>query len=821
MRNFFQDLRYGFRMLRKSPGFTAVAVITLALGIGGNTAIFSLVNAVLLRPLPYPDPSRLLFISEAEPMSGAGGAPQELGFSLPDTEEVERDARSFANIGWYDNTRHVYTRLDGSEQIDVTYATHGLLEALGVQPYLGERFTAADDQAGAGHTALISYSFWQTRLGGDPSVLGRSLTIDGKVFSVAGVLPRDFWWFRGGTVWLPMGAWRWRDRDDHWAVFAVGRLKPGVSSAVAQAELNAIASQLRKQYPQSNARISMRVLPLNQRLVGNVRPALLLLLAAVGFVLLICCVNVANLLLARASVRQREIAIRTALGAPVARIVRQLLTESVLLAFLGGAAGLALAKAAFGLLLELGGDRLPRGGLAMDHTVLWFTVAISALAGLAFGLLPAFRIALGHSALELREGRTFTAGTARAHMRNALMLAEVAISVVLLITAGLLIKSFARLRGVDPGFDPHQLLSLNISLPHGNYRTEADKIHFEQRALEEVLTIPGVRSASMARALPTEGDDWGTWYWAEGEPQPLPGQWPVTYSAIVTPGFFSNLEVPLLAGRPFAESDNQYAEPVVIVNETFAHRHWREQNPIGKHIHFPLVTPGTRTVVGMVTDMKNDGLAARAHEQVFIPYSQPVWFAPYGGSSRAELQPLLISNLNLLCRTDVLPLTLANPVKRKLQEIDPSVSVSAISTMDEVLNDAVSDRHFSVVLLELFSVLGLLLAAVGIYGVISFAVSQRTHEIGIRMALGARVAQVQWMVVSAALKTVLLGLAVGAAVSLLGLRVISSLLFQVRYADPEVIASAAAVLAAVGCLAAFVPARRAAKVDPMAALRYE
>jgi len=636
---------------------------------------------------------------------------------------------------------------------------------------------------------------------------------------VAGVLPRDFWFPSEGDVWLPMGAWAWRARDDHWAMYSVGRLKPGNSVVTALAELNEIASRLRKDYPQSNALISMRALPLNERLVGNVRPGLLLLMASVGFVLLIGCVNIANLLLARASVRQREIAIRTALGAPAPRIIRQLLTESVLVGFLGGAVGLALAKAAFRLILQLGGDRLPRGGVTIDHTGLWFSLAISLLAGIAFGLLPALRVAGGHGGLELREGRTFTAGTARARLRNALMVAEVAISVVLLIAAGLLIKSFARLRGIDPGFDPHHLLSVNISLPHGTYRAEADKIRFEQRALEQLTAIPGIKSASFARALPTQGDDWGTWYWAEGEAQPLAGQWPLTYAAMVTPAYFSNLRVSLLAGRAFSESDNQNSEPVVIVNETFARRHWPRQNPIGKHVNFPVVTPGTRTVVGVVTDMKNDGLAASPHEQVFLPYTQTVSYGPYLQSG--SVQPLVISNINLLCRTKVPPLTLSEAVQRKLLGIDPGVAVSGITTMDDVLNDAVSDRHFSTVLIGLFSGLALLLAAIGIYGVISFSVSQRTHEIGIRMALGACLGQVQWMVVGAALKMVLIGLAIGASVSLLVLRLISGLLFNIRYSDPEVNTMVAVVLVVVGMLAAFLPARRAAKVDPIVALRYE
>jgi putative ABC transport system permease protein len=806
MENLLQDIRYGFRILRKSPGFTAVAVITLALGIGANTAIFSLVNAVLFRPLPYPDPNRLLFVAESQPQV------PELGFSVPDADDIEREAHSFEHIGWYCNTASVYGREDGSERIDITYATHGLLPALGVRPFIGSGFGVADDEPGAGHTALLSYAFWQTQMGADPNAIGRTLTVDGRIFTIAGVLPRDFSFYHNGAVWLPLGAWPYqRVRDDHWAMYSVARLKSGVSLKAAQGELDAIGSQLQRQYPQSNALISLRAVPLKDRLVGNTRPALLLLLSAVGFVLLIACANVANLLLARASLRQREIAIRAALGAPPARVIRQLLTESVLLSLIGGAAGLALADGTFGLILRLGGDRLPRSGPVIDHAVLWFTLALSVLAGIVFGTVPAFRVAHGHGGVELREGRSFTAGVGRGRLRSALMLSEVAISVVLLIAAGLLIKSFAKLRGVDPGFNPRQLLSLRISLPHGAYRTDDDKLRFEQRTLDQISILPGVQSAAFARALPTQGDDWGTWYWAEGEPQPAPGRWPLTYAAIVSPRYFSTLEIPMVAGRVFTEADNQSADPVAIVSETFAQRHWPHQSALGKHLNFPVVTPGTRTVIGVVSDIKNDGLAASPHEQVFVPYTQPMHFGTTA----------IVPNLVLLCRTQVPPLMLGEGVKRKLQGVDPAIAVSAITTMDDVLGETVSDRHFSMVLLGLFATLALMLAAIGIYGVISFSVSQRTHEIGVRIALGARLGQVQWMVVRAALKTVLIGLAVGGGISLLPSRLISSQLFGVRSTDPEVMGIAAIILTVVGVAAAFFPARRAAKVDPMVALRYE
>jgi putative ABC transport system permease protein len=807
MHTLLSDLRYGIRMLWKSPGFTAVAVVTLALGIGANTAIFSLVNTVLLRPLPYPQPDQLLFLSEYQPSTG-----QE-GFSIPDIADVERQKNFFQHAGWYFSTHSVFGHPRGSERVEVTYSTHGLLPALGIQLFLGRSFTAADDEAGAGHTALISYAFWQNRLGGDKGVLGQTLTVDGKDFSVIGVLPQGFWFRRGGDVWLPMGAWPYeRVRDDHWSIYGVARLKPGVTPAAAQSELGSISRALQKQYPASNALISMRATPYYEELVGNIRPALLLLLAAVGFVLLIACVNVANLLLAQATVRQREVAIRTALGAPVNRIVRQLLTESLLLSLVGGGAALALAFWSSSLILRLGGYRLPRTGPMIDHAVLWFTFGISLLAGIGFGLLPALRAARQPAGLDLREGRTYTAGAERTRLRSALMLSEVALSVVLLIAAGMLIKSFARLRGVDPGFDANNLLTVGISIPLGHYTTDADKVRFEQHALQEVSAIPGVQSAAVTRALPIYADDWSMWFWAEGETQPAPGKYPLTYVTPVSPGYFNTLKVPLVSGRTFTEADNDHSLPVVIVDETFAHKHWPRQNPIGQHVNFPLVTPASRMVLGVAAAIKNDRLAGNPHEQIYVPYSQPFRF---------HNKEAVVPWITLLCRTTVPPLSLGDVVKRKLQGVDPSVAVVQMSTMDEQLSDSISDSHFSTLLLGLFSGLALLLAAVGIYGVISFSVSQRTHEIGLRMALGARLAQVQWMVVRAALKSVLAGLALGAVISLLSLRLISGLLFDVHNGDPEVLALVAIVLITVGVLAAFFPARRAGKVEPLEALRYE
>lgn len=806
MHTLVSDVRHGLRMLWKSPAFTVVAVLTLALGIGANTAIFSLVNTVLLRPLPYPQPRQLLFLSEYQPGTG-----QE-GFSIPDIEDVERQTTTFQQVGWYFSAHSVYGQPSGSERVEVTYATHGLLPALGVKLFLGNDFVAADDQAGAGHTALVSYAFWQDRLGQDADVLGRTLTVDGKDFTVAGVLPRNFWFSRGGDVWLPMGAWPYeRVRDDHWSMYGVARLKPDRTRQQAQAELDAIAHKLQREYPASNALITMQANPYYDQLVSNIRPALLLLLAAVGFVLLIACVNVSNLLLARATVRQREVAIRTALGAPVSRIVRQLLTESVLLSFVGGAAALALASWSSSFILQAGGYRLPRSGPMIDGSVLGFTFGISLLAGLGFGVLPALRAARPEGR-DLREGRTYTAGRSRTRIRSALMLAEVALSVVLLIAAGLLIKSFARLRGVDPGFDAHHLLTVGISLPHGIHPTEAGKLRFEQRALQQVSALPGVQSAAMSRALPIYGDDWSMWFWAEGEPQPAAGHYPLTYVAPISPDYFATLKVPLLAGRAFREADNEDSLPVVVVDETFARHHWPRQNPIGQHVYFPEVTPATRTVVGVAAAVRNDRLQFGPHEQVYIPYSQPIRF--HGKEA-------VVTWITLLCRTSVSPLTVGEVVKRKLQEVDPSIAVVQVSSMEEQLNDSIADRHFSTLLLGLFSGLALLLAAVGIYGVISFSVSQRTHEIGLRMALGARLAQVQWMVVRSALRMVLAGLAVGAVISLLSLRLISSLLFGVHNGDPEVLTAVALVLLTVGVLAALFPARRAAKVEPIEALRYE
>jgi putative ABC transport system permease protein len=790
-------------MLVKTPGFTAVAIIALALGIGANTAIFSVVNAVLLRQLPYQEPERLVLLAQKTPQR------PQTGFSIPDLFDFKEQNQSFAQCaGFYSELVNLGSP-QGTELLPVSYVNADFFAALGTQPSVGRAFLSKDDYAGASQVAVISHEVWQKQFGGSQNVIGQKVTLDGRPFEIIGVMPRGFQFYEPIDVWLPMGLWPYsRERDNHWALYAVARLKPGVTIHAAQAEMDGIASQLSQQYPESNTDRGAALFPLHDEMVGEIRPALQLLLAAVGFVLLIACANVANLLLARSSVRQKEIAIRAALGAGRWRIVRQLLTESLLLAALGGALGVLLAFWATDLVMAVGGADIPRlAEVSIDRSVLGFSLAVTMLAGVGFGLVPALQATKLELTTALKESSRVGGGARGRRLRDALVIGEVALALVLLIGAGLLIKSLSVLRGVNPGYEPGQVLTVGLSLPRATYHDDFDRARFAQQVVERVSAIPGAEQVASSYPLPVYGMAWGMSYWAEGEPQPAAGQAPPCQTATVSPGFFSTLRIPLLQGRDFNESDRRESQGVIVIDETLARRHWPNESPLGKRLTVTGDRP--RTIVGVVGAVRNWGLNEAPRPQIYLPHLQPLdvtSFVPF---------------MYLSVRTRVAPLSLAATVKSKIEEVDRDVAISEMKTMDELLDQSVAQRKFSTLLMELFSALALVLAAVGIYGVMSYSVTQRTQEIGIRMALGAQTKDVLRMVIGHGMTMVLIGVGIGLAGALAVTRIMSNLLYGVSATDPLTFVSVSLLLASVALVACLVPARRAMKVDPMEALRYE
>jgi putative ABC transport system permease protein len=789
-------------MLVRAPGFTFAAIVALALGIGANTAIFSVVNGVLLRQLPYKEPERLVVLAQK-----TQERPQA-GFSVADLFDFKEQNQSFEQCAGFYSELVNFGSAQGTEQLPVSYVNTDFFAALRVQPVIGRTFQSKDDYAGASQVVVISHEVWQKKFGGDPNVLGQKVTLDGRPFEIVGVMPQGFQFYEPIDLWLPIGLWPYsRERDNHWALYAVARLKPGVTIHAAQAEMDGIAGRLSQQYPDSNTGRGAALFPLYDEMVGEVRPSLQLLLGAVGFVLLIACANVANLLLARSTARQKEIAIRSALGARRWRIVRQLLTESLLLAVLGGALGVLLAFWATDLVMAVGGADIPRlSEVSIDRQVLGFSLLVTMIAGFGFGLAPALQATKLELTTALKESSRGATGRG-GRLRDWLVIGEVALALMLMIGAGLLIKSLSLLRGVNPGYESAQVLTVGISLPRATYTDDFDRARFAQQVIERVSAIPGAQQVASSYPLPVYGMAWGMSYWAEGEPPPQPGQAPPCQTATVSPGFFQTLRIPLLQGRDFNETDRREAQAVIVIDETLARRHWPGESPLGKRLTVTGDRP--RTIIGVVGAVRNFGLGEAPRPQIYLPHLQPL--------ATTSFVPFTY----LSVRTAVAPMSLAASVKSKIEEVDRDVAISEMKTMDELLDQSVAQRKFSTLLMELFSALALVLAAVGIYGVMSYSVTQRTQEIGIRMALGAQGSDVLKMVVRRGMTLVLIGVGIGLAGALAVTRIMSSLLFNVSATDPVTFVCVSLLLAGVALLACLVPARRATKVDPMVALRYE
>ena len=817
MGTFLEDLRYGLRMLRKNSGFTVVAVLTLALGIGANTALFSVVNGVLLNPLPFHDPDQLIALSESKPNFAQGS------ISYPNFIDWQRDNHTFSAMAIARGYAFSLTGMGEAEQVNAEFMSSDFFPLLGVQPMLGRAFAPGEDQVGAGPVALISAGFWQRKFSGASDVLGKSLTLDGRNYTVVGVIPANFHLlapsFQDSDLYVPIGQWHNNlllKRGAGLGIHGFGRLKPGVTVEQARADMGTVTGNLAAAYPDDDKGIGANLVPLKQRMVGNVQPFLVVLLVAVGFVLLIACVNVANLLLARSTGRMREFAVRTALGATRTRVVRQLLTESVLLAIAGGLLGLLLA--AWGTRASLGvlPTALPRAEeIGLDARVLIFTIGISLLAGVLFGLAPALKASHSDLNATLKEGGRGMSAT-RHRAQSVFVVVEMAMALVLLIGAGLMIRSLTRLWRVDPGFNPDNVLTFGLSLPPSMMTASPDAIRSAFRQLDDKLaSTPGVQSLSLIwAALPMSGDD-EQLFWLDGQPKPANQNdmnWAINY--IVEPDYLKVMGIPLQRGRFFTPQDNENASPVTVVDDVFARKYFPNQDLIGKRIN---VNNGDKPVeiVGVVGHVKQWGLDSDDKQSLRAQFYFPCMQMPAGFIAMTP------SGTTVVVRSAGVVPTLLGSIRHTSEQMSSEQVIYAPQTMSEIISASLAAQRFSMILLGVFAALALVLAGVGIYGVISYAVGQRTHEIGIRMALGAQPLHIVRLILGRGGVLALAGVALG-LVSALGLtRLMSSLLYGVRATDPLTFAGVATLLTLVAVAACFIPARRATKVDPMVALRYE
>jgi len=811
MTGILQDIRYALRQLRKSPGFTLVAVLTLALGIGANTTIFSVLNATLLKPLAFPDPNRLVLVWQT-----FGKGPDNYSIvSAPNFWDFEQRNHVFEGMALFDSAGRGYNlSASGSgrepEQVSGLRVSASFFGVLGVQPFLGRTFLPEEEIRGKDHEVILSYGLWQRRYAADRALIGQTIKVDGEDFTVVGVMPREFHWefFSGHRqLWVPVGYTEGDKLRGGNSFISFARLKRGVSVEQARAEMEGIGVRLSQQYPNDDADMGATVVPMSEFGLEGLRRTVWSLLAAVGFVLLIACVNIANLLLARGAARQKEFALRQALGAAGFRIARQLLTESLLLALFGGACGLVLAVWSTALLptiLPVDAFNIPLrqvDSIPVDRWVLGFTLLVSCLTGILFGLVPVVSALRGDVSEPLKEGgRGFTAGRSN-RLRHVLVASEVALALIVLSGAGLMIESMSRLLGVDSGFNPKNALVMSMSLPQEDlYNGPPGHPLFCRDLDERVSAIPGVVAVGAVGHLPLQGDA-GRSFAVEGQPDPGQGHRPGARYSVACPDYFKALGVPVLAGREFTHQDTVAAPGVVIINQTMAQKFWRKESPVGRRI---LEDGSWLTVVGVVGDVRHWGLDSETVPQFFRPYTQAAW-------------PVM----TVVVRTTGAPMSFMPAIKKAMGEVEPDRPVSDIETMQDVVRDSVGSRSFTTLLLSAFALLALVLAAVGIIGVVSYSVAQRTHEIGIRMALGARTADVLKLTLSGSMTWVAVGVGVGIAGSLGLTRMLGTLLYDVKPSNPLVLGTVSLLLTSVGLLASYIPARRAAKVDPMVALRYE
>ncbi|HTS07830.1 MAG TPA: ABC transporter permease [Candidatus Eisenbacteria bacterium] len=809
-----QDLRHSVRGMLRTPVFALTAVIVLALGIGATTAIFSVVDAVLLRPLAYRDSGRLVTIL----MSGTGPV------SVANYIDWRDQSRSFSTMGAADYWSPNLTGVDSPEHITGLKVTQNLFPMLGIEPMLGRLFLEGEDKDGADREVILSHRLWQRRFSSDPAVLGKPIVLDGNAFVIVGVMPPEFqfapFWATKAELWVPnaFGARIHSRGGNSLRIFA--RLKDGVSLTQARAEIASITARLEQQFPGTNRNVV--VTPLKEKVVGSIETPLLVLLAAVGFVLLITCANVAHMLLARAATRQKEIAVRAALGARRGRLIRQFLTESILLGGVGGALGLLLAVLGTRALIALSPANIPRvQTVSIDAHAALFLLAATILTSVGFGLVPALQASSVNVNDTLKEGgRGGTEGVQRNRLRSLLVVSEFALALMLLIGAGLMIRTFAALEAVDPGFNPHHVISMIVSVAGSKEAEPGRREFFYRQLIERVRSLPGVEAAGAINHLPLAGDLWGWSFLVEGRPKPRPGEAPKAVYRMVTPGYFAAMRLPIVRGHDITDADNITAPGVVIINEQAARQYWPGEDPIGKRVSFDDDTTNPTnwlTVIGIAKDAKQDNWTDKATPEAYLAAFQN---HDYIGDSGTEASKHM-DYITLVARSVGDPAALASEMKQAAWSFDRNLAISQVVTMDGVVAEANAQPRFEMMLLSIFAAVALVLAAVGIYGMISYSASQRTHEIGVRMSLGATRGDVLLLVVRQGIWLAVAGSAAGLTGSLLLSRLMGGLLYGVKPTDPVTFAAVAFGLAVVAMLACYIPARRAMRIDPMAALRYE
>lgn len=796
--HFIRDVRFSIRQLLKTPGFSVVAILTLALGIGASSAIFSVVNGVLLRPLPYPEPDALVRVHEVVPQYGR--------FSVAPANFLDwrQQSKSFERIAAYSSTSGTLTWDDGPERVQGASVSWDLFDLLKVRPALGPGFEEKHDRPGGNNVLVLSHGLWLRRFGGDPNVIGRSINFSGTPATILGVMPEGFYFpSRTAEFWRPIAINPANAPRGAHFIGVVARLKPGVSLDQSGAEMKGIAERLALQYPDNSANESAEVVGLLEQVVGTIRPALITLLFAVGVVVLIVCANIANLLLVRASIREKEVAIRTALGAGRSRLVMQMLAESLVLSFTGGALGLLLAYLAIPAIRTLSAGGIPRvADVAIDGTVLLFTLAASLLTGIIFGLVPAWQSSRAGASTALKEGGRSNVGGGGRWMRSVLLVGEVALSLVLLVGAALLLRSFTKLTSVDPGFDPEGVLAFQVSLPGASYGDDGKVQQYYDSLLQRLAAAPAVKSVAAVQSLPIRGS-YVLSVEIKGKPVPKPGEEPSANYRAVTPGYFKTLGIPVLRGRTFTPQDSATSARVAMVDEAFVRKHYPGEDPLGRRIDIGNGTDDAE-IIGIVGSVNYTGLDALPSPTMYMPTSQD-----------------LFSTMWVMAKTDGDPNALSGTVRQAVRELDSRLPAYSLTPLSDVISESVAQQRFSMLLILLFGLVALFLSAVGLYGVVAYTVSLRTREIGLRMAIGAMPSDVMKMILGGGMKLAALGVVLGVVAALALSQLVEAMLFEVEPSDPASFAATAVLLLAVAALACYIPARRAMRVDPMVTLQQE